>query len=250
MEKEIIIKQLLEAGVHFGHQTKRWNPKMQRFIFGKRQGIYIIDLEKTARALDEARQFLMVLAGKGENILFIGTKKQAREIVKTEASRCGMFYVSERWLGGTLTNFSTIRKSAARFLELNAMQEQRDSIKLTKKESAKLAKELDKLKKNLGGIVSMERLPSALFIIDPKNEETAVREANRLSIPIVALCDTNSDPDKITYAIPGNDDAIRSVNLIASLVADAIIEGRKLFLSKDEQQDIPQQKQTDVPPPQ
>lgn len=243
MEKETIIKQLLEAGVHFGHQTKRWNPKMQRFIFGERQGIYIIDLEKTAKALDEARQFLTNIAAKGGDILFVGTKKQAKDIVQAEASRCEMFYVNERWLGGTLTNFSTIRKSAARYSELKAIEEQVSAARLTKKESARLAKERDRLKKNIGGIVNMEKLPSVLFIIDPKHEDTAVKEANRLSIPIVALCDTNSDPDKITYVIPGNDDAIRAVNLITTLISDAILEGRKLFISKTEEKS--KQKETE-----
>lgn len=231
MDKETIIKQLLEAGVHFGHQTRRWNPKMQRYIFGERQGIHIIDLEKTANAVNEACRFVTETASNGEYILFVGTKKQAKDIVRQEASRCEMFYVNERWIGGTLTNFSTIRKSASRLLELRAIL-QDSNKKLTKKESARLTKEEARLAKNLDGIVKMDKLPGVIFIIDSAREETAVNEACRLSIPTVAICDTNSNPDRITYAIPGNDDAIRSISLITHFIADAIIEGRKLFTTK------------------
>jgi len=226
-----LIKQLLEAGVHFGHQTKRWNPKMKKFIFGQRSGIYIIDLEKTVDCLNAARDFLMDLASRGEGILFIGTKHQAQEIVRREAERCGAFFVTYRWLGGLLTNFGTIRKSIERLGEIENMKTDGTFEALSKKEVAQLTKELDKLKKNFCGIIKMERLPSAVFIIDTKKEETAVREANKLGIPIVALIDTNSDPQKIDYPIPGNDDAMKSIGLITTLIADSIAEGKKRFLS-------------------
>jgi small subunit ribosomal protein S2 len=226
-----LIKQLLEAGVHFGHQKKRWNPKMKKFIFGERSGIYVIDLEKTEVCLNAARDFLVDLASKGEFVLFVGTKKQAQEVVQQEAIRCGMYYVTERWPGGLLTNFATIKKSINRLKEIEAMRLDGTFANLTKKEVARLEKELAKLNKNFAGIVKMERLPKAMFVVDTKKEETAVNEANRLSIPIVGLIDTNSNPDLIRYPIPGNDDATRSIRLVTTILAEAVMEGRKRFLS-------------------
>lgn len=244
MAVEALIRQLLEAGVHFGHQTKRWNPKMKKFIFGERSGIYIIDLQKTSQLLKEAEEFLKELASKGQNILFVGTKKQAQDIISSEATRCGMFYVNERWLGGTLTNFATIRKSVERLKDMEAVQSSENSASLSKKEKAMLDKEVAKLKKKLSGIVEMTELPGALVVVDPKSEDTAVREANRLSIPVVALLDTNCDPEGIDYPIPGNDDAIRSIRLIISLIADSILEGRKKYLEiKDSQKAEEQQEE-------
>ncbi len=225
------IKQLLEAGVHFGHKTSRWNPKMKRFIFGERSGIYIIDLEKTQECLNKARDFLMEIASKGDFVLFVGTKKQAQEVILQEAMRCGMYYVTERWPGGLLTNFSTIKKSINRLKDIEKMKEDGTFNKLTKKEVAHLEKELAKLKKDFGGIVQMERIPKAIFIVDTKKEETAVKEANRLGVPVIGLIDTNSNPDLIAYPIPGNDDATKSIRTVVSLIADTVLEGRKKFLS-------------------
>ena len=226
-----LIKQLLEAGVHFGHQTKRWNPKMKKFIFGAKNGIYIIDLEKTEECINKARDFLMDITSKGEFVLLVGTKKQAQEVMLQEAMRCGMYYVTERWPGGLLTNFSTIKKSINRLKDIERMGADGTFAKLTKKEVAHLGKELDKLRKNFAGIVPMERMPKAVFVVDTKKEETAVKEARRLSIPVVALIDTNSNPDLVDYPIPGNDDATKSIKIIVTLMADTIIEGRKKFLS-------------------
>jgi small subunit ribosomal protein S2 len=226
-----LIKQLLEAGVHFGHRTSRWNPKMKKYIFGHRSGIYIIDLEKTVECLNRARDFLLDITAKGEVVLFVGTKKQAQEIIQQEAVRCGMYYVTERWPGGLLTNFSTIKKRIARMKEIERMKEDGTFEKLTKKEVSLLEKELAKLKKNFFGIVQMERMPKAVYVIDTKKEETAVREARRLSIPVIGFIDTNSDPDLVDFPIPGNDDATKSIRIVTSLVADSIIEGRKKFLS-------------------
>ena len=226
-----LIKQLLETGVHFGHKTSRWNPKMKKFIFGSRSGIYIIDLEKTEECLNKARDFLLDITSKGEVVLFVGTKKQAQEVIVQEAIRSGMYYVSERWPGGLLTNFSTVKKSIDRLKEIEKMRQDGTFQKLTKKEIARLEKESGRLKKNFSGIVQMERMPKAIFIVDTKKEETAVREANRLSIPIIGLIDTNSNPDLISFPIPGNDDATKSIRLISRLIADTIIEGRKKFLS-------------------
>jgi len=226
-----LIKECLEAGVHFGHKTSRWNPKMKKFIFGQRSGIYIIDLEKTEECLNKTRDFLMGLASKGETVLFVGTKKQAQEVVYQEAMRCGMYYVTERWPGGLLTNFSTIKKSISRLKDIEKMKEDGTFQKLTKKEVALLEKELVKLKKNFAGIVQMERMPKAMFVVDTKKEETAVKEACRLAIPVIGLIDTNSNPDLIAYPIPGNDDATKSIHLISRVLADSIIEGRKKFLS-------------------
>jgi small subunit ribosomal protein S2 len=226
-----LIKQLLEAGVHFGHQTKRWNPKMKKFIFGSRSGIYIIDLEKTEECINAARDFLMEITSKGEFVLFVGTKKQAQDVIKQEAIRSGMYYVTDRWPGGMLTNFATIKKSINRLKDIEKMRTDGTFAKLTKKEIARLEKELAKLNKNFSGIVPMERMPKAAFVVDTKKEDTAVREARRLGIPIIGLIDTNSNPDLVDYPIPGNDDATKSIRTVASIIADTIIEGRKRFLS-------------------
>jgi len=228
---EPIVKDLLEAGVHFGHQTHRWNPKMRRYIFGKKNGIYILDLEKTARSLQEAREYLRKIASEGGPILFVGTKRQAQPIVTEEATRCGQFYVCVRWLGGLLTNFQTVRKSIARLKELQSWKEDGTLGRMKKKEEARCGKELAKLEKVLSGIRDMPRLPKAIYIIDAKREVTAVKEAIRLGIPVVSLVDTNSDPDPISYVIPGNDDAIRSIKLVTRLLADAILEGRQSYLA-------------------
>jgi len=224
-----LMKQLLEAGVHFGHQTKRWNPKMAQFIFGQRNGIYIINLEKTAARLEEARDFLRDIAFKGSSVLFVGTKKQAKDAVIEESQRCNMFSVTERWLGGLMTNFSTIRASVKRMKDLEKMKEDGSVDVLTKKERAGLDKEWAKLHKNLAGVAEMQKLPGVVVIVDPKKEDTAAKEATKLNIPIVALIDTNSDPDAIDYPIPGNDDAIRAIKLVLSTLADGVLEGRKQF---------------------
>jgi small subunit ribosomal protein S2 len=227
------MKELLEAGVHFGHQTKRWNPKMQKYIFGERNGIYIIDLQKTLKKFRDAYAFVRDLSAQGGTMLFIGTKKQAQETVFEEAGRCGMYYVNQRWLGGTLTNFATIRKSIARLKKLEEMKETGEFDRLPKKEALELDREREKLEKALIGIKAMDSLPSSVFIIDPRKEKIAVAEAQRLGIPIVAIVDTNCDPTGIDYPIPGNDDAIRAVRLITSRIVDAINDGRGT-LSKDE----------------
>jgi small subunit ribosomal protein S2 len=219
------MKELLEAGVHFGHQTKRWNPKMKKFIFGKRNGIYIIDLQKTLKQFKQASDFVTKIASAGKNVLFVGTKRQAQDSIYEEASRCGMFYVNTRWLGGTLTNFSTIRKSIHRLREIETSLADTGNENLTKKERIRMEREKAKLEKNLSGIKEMEELPDALFVIDPKKEYIAVKEAHALNIPVVAVVDTNCDPDLIDYVIPGNDDAIRAIRLFTSKVADAILEG-------------------------
>jgi len=231
-DRNTLIKQLLEAGVHFGHQTNRWNPKMAKYIFGEKNGIYIIDLQKTLEGIREATEFLTDVTSKGEYVLFVGTKKQAKDMLKGHAQRCQMFYVSERWLGGTLTNFSTIRKSVKRLEELEKMREDGTFDVLSKKERAQLTKVLEKLLRNLEGVRGMSKLPSALFVIDSKNEEISIKEANKLSIPVVAIVDTNADPDKVKYVIPGNDDAIRSIELITKLMADSVLKGRQQFLQE------------------
>ncbi len=223
----VSMKQLLEAGVHFGHQTRRWNPKMAPYIFTERNGIYIIDLQKTVRKLEEAYMFVRDLAANGETVLFVGTKKQAQDSIRDEATRAGAHYVTARWLGGMLTNFRTIRGRIARLTQLKAMQEDGTFDLLPKKEVIKLNHEIEKLEKFLGGIKDMKKLPGALFIVDPRKEKIAVAEAHKLGIPIVAIVDTNCDPDEVDYVIPGNDDAIRAVKLIASTMANAIIEGRQ-----------------------
>ena len=223
----ISMKQLLEAGVHFGHQTRRWNPKMAQYIFTERNGIYIIDLQKTVRKIDEAYMFVRDVALEGKSVLFVGTKKQAQESIEAEAKRCGMFYVNNRWLGGTLTNFRTIRTRIDRLNAIDAMEKNGQFDVLPKKEVAKLELERTKLQANLGGIREMKTLPGALFVVDPRKEHIAVQEARALGIPIVAIVDTNCDPDEIDYVIPGNDDAIRAIKLIASAMANAVIEGRQ-----------------------
>ncbi|MCX7568547.1 30S ribosomal protein S2 [Tumebacillus sp. DT12] len=223
----ISMKQLLEAGVHFGHQTRRWNPKMSRYIFTERNGIYIIDLQKTVKKVEEAYNFVRELAAEGKSVLFVGTKKQAQDSVKEEAERVGMYFVNQRWLGGTLTNFSTIQKRITRLIQLETMEQDGTFDVLPKKEVIVLKKEMDRLVKFLGGIKGMKDLPGALFIIDPRKERIAVAEARKLGIPIVAIVDTNCDPDEIDYVIPGNDDAIRAVKLLTGKMADAIVEGKQ-----------------------
>lgn len=222
----VSMKQLLEAGVHFGHQTRRWNPKMAPYIFTERNGIYIIDLQKTVKKLDEAYMFVRDLAAEGGTIIFVGTKKQAQESIKEEAERCSMPYVNARWLGGMLTNFKTIRGRVARLAQLKKMREDGTFDLLTKKEAAGLELQIEKLEKYLGGITEMKKVPDAMFIVDPRKERIAVSEAMKLGLPIVAIVDTNCDPDEIDYVIPGNDDAIRAVKLIAGAMASAVIEGR------------------------
>jgi small subunit ribosomal protein S2 len=221
------MKQLLEAGVHFGHQTRRWNPKMREFIFTERNGIYIIDLQKTVRLMDVAYNFVRDVALQGEKVLFVGTKKQAQESIEDEASRCEMPYVNQRWLGGMLTNFNTIRKRINRLMELERMEDEGRFEVLPKKEVIKLLHEKDKLLKFIGGIRDMHELPGAVFIVDPRKEKIAVAEARKLEIPIVSIVDTNCDPDEIDYIIPGNDDAIRAVKLITSKIAEAVLEGKQ-----------------------
>jgi len=241
----LTMKELLEAGVHFGHQTKRWNPKMQKYIFGERNGIYIIDLQKTLKKFREAYAYVRDLAASGGTVLFVGTKKQAQETVFEEAGRCGMFYVNHRWLGGTLTNFATIRKSIARLKKLDEMSETGEYERLPKKEVIGLERERAKLESALVGIKNMDGLPSGVFVIDPKKEKIAVEEAQRLAIPIVAIVDTNCDPTGIDYPIPGNDDAIRAVRLITSRMADAILEGVGT-LAKEEAEEPPAGEQLPV----
>ena len=233
---EITMKQLLEAGVHFGHQTTRWNPKMKKSIYGPRNGIYIIDLQKTLKMFREAEKFVRKITEAGKKILFVATKKQAQELIKEEAERCGMYFINQRWLGGTMTNFSTIRKSIERLLQLEKMEEEGDFELLHKKEALKKRKEIEKLNKFLGGIKNMRELPHAIFIIDTQKERIALAEAKNLGVKTVALVDTNCDPDGIDYPFPGNDDAIRSIKLFASRVADVAIEGQEVFRAgrKDE----------------
>lgn len=233
----VTMRQLLEAGIHFGHQTRRWNPKMKRFIFGERNGIYIIDLQKTMRQVNEAYKTIVDVVSKGGNVLFVGTKKQAREPIEQEARRCNMFYVNNRWLGGTLTNWATIRQSVSSLLRLEEMESSGKIDEFPKKEGIKLRKQQAKLNKNLCGIKLMESPPALMFVVDVKREAIAVREAERLGIPCIAIVDTNSDPDVVPYPVPGNDDAIRALNLFCSIMADAVIEGRaiaeKLQAEKD-----------------
>ncbi len=223
----VSMKQLLEAGVHFGHQTRRWNPKMAPYIFTERNGIYIIDLQKTVKKLDEAYNFIREVSANGGEVLFVGTKKQAGDSIKEEAERCGMHYVNARWLGGMMTNFKTIQKRIDRLAQLRKMEEDGTFELLPKKEVVKLKLEIEKLEKFIGGIKQMKTLPAALFIVDPKKEKIAVSEARKLNIPIVAIVDTNCDPDEVDYVIPGNDDAIRAVKLIAGAMANAVMEGRQ-----------------------
>ena len=223
----VAMKQLLEAGVHFGHQTRRWDPRMAEYIFQARNGIHIIDLQKTSKKLDDAYEFVRAQAEEGKNILFVGTKKQAQECVKEAAEKCGMFYINERWLGGTLTNFPTIRTRVERLTEPERMEEDGTFDILPKKEVALLRKEMDKLNKNLGGIKEMTEIPDVMFIVDPKKEHIAILEAKKLNIPVVGLIDTNCNPNDVDYVIPGNDDAIRAVKLMTDVMANAVIEGRQ-----------------------
>ena len=223
----ISMKQLLEAGVHFGHQTRRWNPKMAQYIFTERNGIYIIDLQKTVKKLEEAYFFVRDIAAAGQTVLFVGTKKQAQDAIREEATRAGMYYVNARWLGGMLTNFSTMRTRIARLNQLKKMQEDGTFDLLPKKEVIKLQLEIAKLEKYLGGVKDMKKLPGALFIVDPRKEKNAIAEARKLKIPVVAIVDTNCDPDEVDYVIPGNDDAIRAIKLISSTMANAVIEGKQ-----------------------
>ena len=221
------MKQLLEAGVHFGHQTRRWNPKMAPYIYTERNGIYIIDLQKSVGKVDEAYDAVFDIAAQGGIILFVGTKKQAQDAIKIEAERCGMFYVNERWLGGMLTNFKTIQSRIDRLKEIEAMEEDGTFEVLPKKEVIALRKEMEKLQKNLGGIKEMGRIPDAIFVVDPKKERICVQEAHALGIPLIGICDTNCDPEELDYVIPGNDDAIRAVKLIVSKMADAVVEAKQ-----------------------
>lgn len=230
----VSMKQLLEAGVHFGHQTRRWNPKMAEYIFTERNGIYIIDLQKTVRKLEEAYNFIRELSENGESVLFVGTKKQAQDSVREEAERAGAYFVNARWLGGMMTNFTTIRHRIDRLRQLRAMEEDGTFDLLPKREVIKLKLEIEKLEKFMGGIKDMKKLPGALFIVDPRKERIAVAEAKKLGIPIVAIVDTNCDPDEIDYVIPGNDDAIRAVKLISATMANAIIEGREGQMGAEE----------------
>ena len=224
----ISMKQLLEAGVHFGHQTRRWNPKMAEYIFAERNGIYIIDLQKTVKKVEDAYQAIANIVKDGGEVLFVGTKKQAQDSIKEEAERCGMYYVNERWLGGMLTNFETIKTRIKKLAEIDAMIEDGTMDVLPKKEVAKLMKEKEKLDKNIGGIKEMKKIPDVMFIVDPRKEKIAVQEAHSLNIPIVAIVDTNCDPEEVDYVIPGNDDAIRAVKLIAGRMADAVIESKQI----------------------
>jgi small subunit ribosomal protein S2 len=221
------MKQLLEAGVHFGHQTRRWNPKMATYIYMERNGIYIIDLQQTVRKFDDAYNFIKSISAEGKGVLFVGTKKQAQETIREEAQRCEMYFVNQRWLGGMLTNYKTIRKRVFRLKELEKMEAEGSMEVLPKKEIARLLNEKERLERFLGGIKDMDRLPGAVFVVDPRKEKIAVAEARKLNIPVVAIVDTNCDPDEIDYVIPGNDDAIRAVKLISSRIADAVLEGKQ-----------------------
>ena len=241
----VTMKQLLEAGVHFGHQTKRWNPKMAQYIFGARNNIHIIDLQKTLAKIKEAYRFVRNIVANNQTVLFVGTKRQAQEIIKEEAERCGMFYVNQRWWGGMLTNFSTIRQSVERLKKLEQLQQESKSTTFTKKELAKIEKEKLKLVRGLSGIRDMEDLPGAIFVIDLPQEAIAVSEAIKLEIPVVALVDTNCDPERITYVVPGNDDAIRSIKLITHIVAEAVVEGKELRekekVTEEVKEELPQE---------
>jgi small subunit ribosomal protein S2 len=245
---DVTMKELLEAGVHFGHQTRRWNPKMKPYIFGKRNGIYIIDLQKTVRLFQEAAQFVHDLGVAGKRILFVGTKRQAQEAVAQEARRCGEFYVTHRWLGGTLTNFVTIRNSIQRLKEIEAKLADEDSVGMTKKERLRFDREREKMARNLDGIREMQSLPDAMFVVDPKKEAIAVAEANKLGIPVVAVVDTNCDPELIDYIIPGNDDAIRAIRLFTSRVADAFLAGAGELEQEMVDQGEPGEEQPTPPP--
>jgi small subunit ribosomal protein S2 len=226
---EITMKELLEAGVHFGHQTRRWNPRMKEYIFGERNGIHIIDLQKTLKMFREAARFVSELSGQGRSILFVGTKRQAQEAVAEEAQRCGMFYVNHRWLGGTLTNWATLQKSIKRLKQLRAMVDDGRMAQLSKKEAARLAREMEHLSQNLSGVENMTSLPDAMFVIDSNAEEIAVRESRRMGIPVVSIVDTNCNPEVVDWVVPGNDDALRAIRLFTSKMADAVLEGRQTY---------------------
>jgi len=243
----IAVKDLLEAGVHFGHQTKRWNPKMKPYIFGERNGIYILDLAKTARMFRDAEEFVHELASEGRTLLFVGTKRQAQDAIAEEAQRCGMYHVNQRWLGGLLTNFTTIQRSLGRLRELEAMAEDGRYETLSKKEIARIEKEKRKLQKNLDGIRHMSRLPDALFVVDTRHEQIAVDEARKLKIPVIGIVDTNCDPDQVDFPIPGNDDALRAIRLFSSRVADAVIAGRGLRETAQAEQAAEAQAEGDEP---
>ena len=230
-----LVRQLLDAGVHFGHQTKRWHPKMKRFIFGSRAGIYIIDLEQTEQHLKTACDYLESVAAKGQQILFVGTKKQARPLLEAEAQRTQMPYVVNRWLGGTMTNFQTIKRNIDRMRELRKQKADGFFERISKKDAKRLGRQLERLEESFAGLADLDRLPGCLFVVDTKREEIAVKEANRLNIPIVAICDTNTDPDVVTYPIPGNDDAIRSIKLIISIVAESVVAGRRRFMTAQQE---------------
>ena len=245
----VALKQLLEAGVHFGHQTRRWDPRMAEYIFQARNGIHIIDLQKTSKKLDEAYEFMKEQAEEGKTVLFIGTKKQAQDCVKEAAEKTGMYYVNQRWLGGTLTNFKTIRKRIERLTQLEQMEQDGTFDVLPKKEVVLLRKEMDKLNKNLGGIKEMTEIPGVMFVVDPKKEHIAIQEARKLNIPVVGLVDTNCDPNDVDYVIPGNDDAIRAVKLITDVMANAIIEGKQgesLESDTDVEQEAPAEENTSI----
>ncbi len=229
MAVEITMKELLEAGVHFGHQTRRWNPKMKEYIFGERNGIHIVDLQKTLKMFRDAARFVSELSAQGKTILFVGTKRQAQEAVAEEATRCGMFYINHRWLGGTLTNWATLQKSIKRLKALRAMVEDGRMAQLSKKEAARLKREMDHHLENLAGVENMAALPDAMFVIDSNSEEIAVREARRMGIPVVSIVDTNCNPEVVDWVIPGNDDALRAIRLFASKISEAVIEGRQSF---------------------
>ena len=245
MPPTVSMKQLLEAGVHFGHQTRRWNPKMARYIYGERNGIYIVDLQKTVKKIKEAGKFLRDLASAGEKVVFVGTKKQAKESIREEATRCGMFFVNQRWLGGTLTNFRTLRHSIDRLKELKQMRDDGSLENLTKKERAHQLKEIEKLENSVGGIQDMLDLPGCIFVVDTKKEHNAILEARKLGIPIVAIVDTNCDPDEVDYIIPGNDDAIRAVRLISGLMADACREGAQAYEQEQQRQQAAAEKEAE-----
>jgi small subunit ribosomal protein S2 len=241
------MKELLEAGVHFGHETKRWDPKMKPYIFGARNGIYIIDLQKTVQFFKEAYQFVRDVAARGEYVLFVGTKKQAQETISEQASRCGMFYVNHRWLGGMLTNFQTIKRSIDRLKKLEAMKSEEIYNLFPKKEVLELEKERSKLEKSLGGIKNMDRLPGVIFVVDPKKEKIAIREARKIGVPSIGIVDTNCNPEEVDYVIPGNDDAIRAIQLFATKMADAVMEGRQIHEKQLQTEGAKAEKET-VPP--
>jgi small subunit ribosomal protein S2 len=243
----VTMKELLEAGVHFGHETKRWDPKMKPYIFGARNGIYIIDLQKTVQFFKEAYQFVRDVAARGEYVLFVGTKKQAQETIGEQAARCGMFYVNHRWLGGMLTNFQTIKRSIDRLKKLEAMKGQEIYNVLPKKEVLELEKERSRLEKSLGGIKNMDRLPGAIFVVDPKKEKIAIREARKIGVPSIGIVDTNCNPEEVDYVIPGNDDAIRAIQLFATKMADAVVEGRQLYEKQLQTEGAKAEKETAPP---